>query len=204
MITRHNLSHMSNTVARRRQRSTRLVVAVALLVVAALIVGVAVLTMSPFVMGAAPIVVLALGAAATRITHSELMQTRRDAARDRAQQAQAYVALDARRTAEQTQLTETLTSRIAEGNKTMHELEASLSQAQRRLADEHRKMNAEARRADVAEQKLVDEGRRAEESDLRAAEAIVIVAELEQEIVDLKAEIAAWESTVSAQVRKRA
>jgi len=195
---------MSNTVARRRQRSTRLVVAVALLVVAALVVGVAVVTMSAFVMGAAPILVLALGAAATRITHSELLQTRRDAARDRAQQAQSYLALDARRTAQQAQLTETLTSRIAEGNQTIHELEASLSLAQRRLADEHRKMNAEARRADVAEQRLVEEGRRAEDADLRAAEAIVVVAELEQEIVDLKAEIAAWQTTTSQPVRKHA
>ena len=196
---------MSNTpVARRRQRSTRLVVAVALLVIAAVVVGVALVTMSPFAMGAAPLVVLALGAAATRITHSELMQTRRDAGRDRAQQAQAYVALDARRTAEQTALTETLTGRIAEGNKTIHELEASLSQAQRRLADEHRKMNAEARRAEVAEQRLVDEGRRAEEADARAAEAIVAVAELEQEIVDLRVEIAAWEAAASQPLRKHA
>ena len=195
---------MSNTVARRRQRSTRLVVAVALLVTATAVVGVAVITMSPFVMGAAPVLVLALGAAATRITHSELMQTRRDAARDRAQQAKAYLALDARRTAEQTMLTETLTGRIAEGNQTVHELEASLSQAQRRLAEEHRKMNAEARRADVAEQQLVEEGRRAEEADLRAAEAIVVVAELEQEIADLKAEIAAWSSTAVQPVRRRA
>jgi len=196
---------MSTTsVARRRQRSTRLVVAVALLVVAAVLVGIALVTMSPFVMGAAPLVVLALGAAATRITHSELMQTRRDAARDRAQQARAYVALDARRTAEQTALTETLTGRIAAGNQTIHELEGSLADAQRRLAEEHRKMNGEARRADVAEQRLVEEGRRAEEADLRAAEAIVTVAELEQEIADLKAEIVAWEAAAHQPLRKHA
>jgi len=196
---------MSTTpVARRRQRSTRLVAAVALLVVAAGVVGIALATMSPFAMGASPLVVLALGAAATRITHSELMQTRRDAARDRAQQAQAYVALDARRTAEQTTLTETLTGRIAAGNQTIHELEGSLADAQRRLAEEHRRMNAEARRADVAEQRLVEEGRRSEEADLRAAEAIVAVAELEQEIADLKAEIVAWEHAASQPARRHA
>jgi chromosome segregation ATPase len=196
---------MSTTpVARRRQRSTRLVAAVALLVVAAGVVGIALATMSPFAMGASPLVVLALGAAATRITHSELMQTRRDAARDRAQQAQAYVALDALRTAEQTTLTETLTGRIAAGNQTIHELEGSLADAQRRLAEEHRRMNAEARRADVAEQRLVEEGRRSEEADLRAAEAIVAVAELEQEIADLKAEIVAWEHAASQPARRHA
>jgi len=179
-------------------------VAVALLALAAVIVVVAVATLSPFVMGAAPIVVLSLGAAATRITHSELMQTRRDAARDRARQAKEYVALDARRTSEQAALTETLTSRIAVGQKTIHELEGELSNAQRRLADEHRKMNAEARRADAAELRLVDEGRRAEEADLRAAEAVVAVAELEQEINDLKAEIAAWELATHQPFRKHA
>src|SRR4030095_3117150 len=87
MITRLNLSHMSITVARRRQRSTRLVVAVALLVVAALAVGIAVVSMSPLVLAGVSVLVLALGAGATRITHSELMQTRREAARDRAEQA---------------------------------------------------------------------------------------------------------------------
>ena len=43
---------------------------------------------------------VALGAAATRITHSELMQARRDASRDRAEQAQAYRELTDERTTE--------------------------------------------------------------------------------------------------------
>ena len=179
-------------------------VAVALLALAAVIVAVAVVSLSPMLMGGAPIVVLTLGAAATRITHSELMQTRRDAARDRARQAQEYVALDARRTAEQASLTETLTARIAERQLTIHDLEAELSNAQRRLAVAHRKMNAVARRAEAAEVRLVDEGRRAEEADLRAAEAIVAVAELEQEIADLKAELAAWEQATHQPLRKHA
>ena len=41
-----------------------------------------------------------LGAAATRITHSELMDARREAARDRAEQAQSYRRLTVTRTAE--------------------------------------------------------------------------------------------------------
>src|SRR6478672_8641505 len=80
--------------ARRRQRSVRLTLAVALLVLAALL-GVV------------------LGAAATRITHSELMETRREAARDRAEQAQAYRDLTVARTAEHAAYAETMESRIA-------------------------------------------------------------------------------------------
>lgn len=195
---------MSNRVARRRQRSTRLVVAVALLVIATVAVAGAIATMAPLFLVAAASVALVLGAAATRITHSELMQTRRDAAQDRARQAQEYVALDARRTAEQAELTETLTGRIATRQQLIHELEAELGNTQRLLARERVKHNTEARRADVAELRVIEEGRRAEEADTRAAEAIVAVAELEQEIADLKAELAAWETAAAAPVLKHA
>ena len=75
---------------RRRQRSVRLVVAGMLLVVAAALVVVATLSgSSPFLATAAVLGVL-LGAGATRITHLELLQSRRDAARDRARLAQEY------------------------------------------------------------------------------------------------------------------
>jgi uncharacterized small protein (DUF1192 family) len=57
-------------------------------------------------------------------------------------------------------------------------------------------MSAEARRADVAERHLVD-------SEERAAEAIVCVAELEAEIDVLRAELDTWR-TAAEPARKRA
>src|SRR4051812_8741755 len=91
---------MSSPKARRRQRSTRLTVAVALILVAAVAVLGALLAGSWVFLATAALLGVALGAAAVRITHSELMESRRDANRDRAKQAQAYAELTTARTAE--------------------------------------------------------------------------------------------------------
>ena len=80
---------MASPQARRRQRSTRLTVAVALIVVSALAVAGAVLSGSWIFVTTAAVLGVVLGASATRITHSELLQARRDAARDRATQARS-------------------------------------------------------------------------------------------------------------------
>jgi DNA repair exonuclease SbcCD ATPase subunit len=195
---------MSPTNARRRQRSVRLVAAVAFLVVSALVVAGALLSGSFLLVALAAVLSVALGTAAARITHSELMLARREAARDRAEQAQAYRALDARRTTEHQTQADTLIARIAERQLTIHELEGELSGAHRRLAEEHRKVNREARRADLAESNVLLEAKRVEEANQSAAEAVVAVAELEQELVDLKAELVAWEAASSAPLRRHA
>lgn len=181
--------------ARRRQRSTRLTVAVALIAISALVVIGAVLSGSWLLVTVAAGLGVVLGAAATRITHSELLATRRDAARDRAEQAQAYRDLTVARTDEHAAFAATMQSRIVAHETSIEELEVALSSAQKRAAEATRKMNNEARRADVAEQ----EGRsltvRAGGAEERAAEAIVRVAELEQELDVLRAELAAWQAT---------
>ncbi|MBB6627443.1 hypothetical protein H5V45_08925 [Nocardioides sp. KIGAM211] len=181
--------------ARRRQRSTRLTVAAGLIAISALVVLGAVLSGSWLFVTLAAGLGVVLGAAATRITHSELMDARREAARDRAEQAQAYRDLTVTRTAEQAAHTATMQARIAAHEHTIGELEIALTSAQKRAAEATRKRGAEARRADVAEQ----EGRgltvRLDESEERAAEAIVRVAELEQELDVLRAELAAWQTT---------
>ena len=70
---------MSSPKARRRQRSTRLTLAVALVIIASVAVLGAVLAGSWGLLAIAAVLGVVLGAAATRITHSELMQARRDA-----------------------------------------------------------------------------------------------------------------------------
>jgi uncharacterized membrane-anchored protein YhcB (DUF1043 family) len=186
---------MASPQARRRQRSTRLTVAVVLIVFSALVVIGAVLSGSWLLVTLAAVLGVVLGAAATRITHSELMATRREAARDRAQQAQAYRDLTVARTAEHAEFTATMQSRIESHEQSITELEEALTSAQRRAAEATRKMNAEARRAEVAENEGRSLAESRDEAEQRAAEAIIRVAELEQELDVLRAELHAWQST---------
>ena len=185
---------MSSPQARRRQRSTRLTVAAGLIIVAALAVLGAVLSGSWLLVTVAAVLGVVLGATATRITHTELLQTRRDAAKDRAAQAQAYRDLTVARTSEHAEFTAAMQARMDQQDTALSELEVALTSAQKRAADATRKLNAEARRAEVAEQ----EGRtltvQLGEAQERAAEAIVRVAELEAEIDTLRAEIAVWQT----------
>ena len=132
-------------------------------------------------------------AAATRITHTELLQSRRDAARDRAEQAQAYRELTDRRTAEHAEFSAAMTARVDRQEVALSELEVALSAAQKRAAEATLKFNAEARRAEHAENEGRATTRRLEEAEERAAEAALRVSELEQEIDVLRAEVTAWE-----------
>ncbi|MGZ5405351.1 MAG: hypothetical protein ACXWDL_11935, partial [Nocardioides sp.] len=103
---------MSSPTARRRQRSTRLTVATALLTIAAVLVTAAFLGDAAWFQLVAAVSSVVLGAAATRITYSELLQGRWDAARDRAAQAQAYRQLTVERTDEHTRFVTAIQSRV--------------------------------------------------------------------------------------------
>lgn len=196
----------TRVTARKRQRSTRLTVAVSFLVLAAALVTGAVVSGSWPLVVVAAFLAVALGAAATRITHTELAQARRDAARDRAEQAQAYRRITEERSAEHASYAASMEQRIAEREAALGELQEALGDAQRRAADATRKMNAEARRADVAEREGARAVSRLDEAEQTAAEAVVLVAELEQQVDVLKAELAAvtaaWRA--SEATRKRA
>jgi chromosome segregation ATPase len=185
---------MSSPQARRRQRSTRLTVAVVLIAFAALAVAGAVLSRSWSLTTIAGVLGVVLGTAATRITHSELMQARRDAARDRAEQAAAYHALTTTRSAEHARFTATMQARLDGQSSALGELEVALGSAQKRAADATRRFNAEARRAELAEREGSDVATRLEEAQRRASEAALRVTELEAQIDALQAELTAWEA----------
>jgi hypothetical protein len=185
---------MSSPQARRRQRSTRLTVAVVLIAFAALAVAGAALSRSWSLTAIAAVLGVVLGAAATRITHSELMQARRDAARDRAEQAAAYHELTAARSAEHVNFAATMQSRLDVQSTALAELEVALGSAQKRAADATRRLNAEARRAELAEREGIDVATRLEEAERRASEAALRVSELEVKIDALQAELSAWEA----------
>ena len=177
---------MAHTRARRRQRSTRLVVAVVLLAVAAVLVAWSLAVDASWARALAAVGALLLGAAATRITHSELLATRREWARDRAAQAQAYLELDTRRTTEHREFVAHVTAEAERRERTLAELETAVLQAQARAGEATRKFSAEARRAELAEDENVRLGRQVEDAEQRAAGAIVHLAELEQEVEVLR------------------
>ena len=148
--------------------------------------------------GAAALAVL-LGAAATRITHSELADSRRAAATDRAQLAQSYSQLTDVRATEHAAYVATIESRIAEREQMLDQLEMALSAAQRRAASAIRTKNAETSRAAGLQAQLV-------QAEDRSTDAMVKVHELEQELDTLRAELdsvtAAWHAAES--VRRHA
>jgi len=163
--------------------------AVGLIVLAALVVAGAALSGSWLLVTIAAGLGVALGAAATRITHTELVESRVEAARDRATQAKAYNELTDVRTSEHAAYVADVQTKIAEREQALDELELALSLSQRRAATSTRKRNAEGRRAAGLQVRLTETEERARTAQLR-------IAELEQEVVALRAELesvtAAW------------
>ena len=135
-----------------------------------------------------------LGAAATRITYSELLQSRQDAAGDRASLAQAYRQLTEERSEEHAGFVTAMQSRVDRQEHALSELETALSAAQKRAAEATLKLNAEARRAELAEQQGRVTTTRLDAAEERAAESLLRIAELEQKIDVLRAEMTAWQA----------
>jgi hypothetical protein len=158
-----------------------LVAAAALVITAAAAVLGAVLSASVTLLSVAAVLAVVLGASAVRITHSELMVSRRDAAADRARQAQGYRELADRRFAEHREFVTATQTRIEHGDQAVAELESAVVASQSRAAETVRRLGAETRRADLAEAEGSRLAVALEESEDRAAEAIVRVAELEDE-----------------------
>jgi chromosome segregation ATPase len=173
----------------------RVTVAVGLLLLAALEVTGAALSGSWLIVTCAAGLGVLLGAAATRITHSELTDSRRTAAADRASQAKAYAALSEQRITEHSTYVTDMQARITEREQTLEALEGALCSAQRRAAESTRKRNAEGRRAAGLQVSLaMAEGRH--------QDALIRISQLEQEVVVLRAELdsmtTAWHAADNA------
>lgn len=193
---------------RRRQRSTRLTLAAVLVGVAAVVVVGAIVSGTPLLVSIAAVLAVVLGAAASRITHSELLDARRDAARDRAAQAQAYRAITVERTAENAAFVEEMRARQERHEGIIVELEDALAAAQQHAGDAARRLATETRRHQAAEQDSRDAAIRLEQSragaEARANDAEMKVVELEQQLDVMRAELAtitaAWQA---AEAHKR-
>jgi chromosome segregation ATPase len=173
----------------------RITVAVGLLVLAALEVTGAALSGSWLVVTCAAGLGVFLGAAATRITNSELADSRREAATDRATQAKAYAELSEQRILEHSSYVTDMHARISEREQALEELEAALCSAQKRAAESTRKRNAEGRRAAGLQVSLAL-------AEDRFAEALIRISQLEQEVVVLRSELdsmtTAWHAADNA------
>jgi chromosome segregation ATPase len=184
--------------SRRRQRSTRVVVAVLLLLVAALAVAGAAVSGTWFAVTVAGALAVLLGAAATKITHSELMASRVDAARDRAEQAQAFRELDTRRAAEGVEFAADMQGRIAKRDALVSRLERRLADTAEELAEARRSLTDVEEQLAYAERENATLGDRLGDAEERATQAVVRVAELEAEVDMLTAQWEAAEAALAA------
>lgn len=137
---------------RRVQRSVRLTVATGLLAAACLVVVPSVITGT----GTAVAAVLGLvaGILACRIVYSEVVQTRAQAARDRAEQARAFEATITRNLEEHADFTALVSRRVEERDRTITELHGTIRLAERRADDAELRVLRESRRANDAQRRL--------------------------------------------------
>lgn len=163
--------------ARRRQRSVRVTVAVTLMAAATVIVLLALPTRSAAWMSAASVLALVLGWAALRMMWTEVLQSRRENAADRAATASAYQDLFSRRAAEHAEFTSAMTEQLAQSRTTMRELEGAVVQQQRRAV--------------TAESRLADSNRRLDEA---RAQVNQLEGELTERQAELADALASWES----------
>jgi hypothetical protein len=155
---------------RRRQRSVRVTVAVTLLSVATAAVVLALPTQSPAWLSVSSVFALVCGFAASRIIYNELLQSRREAATDRASQAQAYRSMFSERAAEHAEFTTAMTDRLVSRDRSIKELEGTIVLAEKRAMEAETRVKREARRANDAMELVASlqeqlEIRKAEEAD---------------------------------------
>ncbi|HET7534215.1 MAG TPA: hypothetical protein VFJ83_13775 [Nocardioidaceae bacterium] len=186
------------TPARRRQRSVRVTVAVALLALATLVVVLALPTQSPVWLSFSSVFALLCGATSSRIVYTELLQSRQEAAADRAAQAQAYRAMFHERAAEHAEFTSAMTDRLAARDKSIQELESTIVLAEARAIEAETRVKRESRRANDAQELVAQlqeqlEIRKAEQADELATWEGWDGADVET-VVDLLA----WEEKVQA------
>jgi len=134
---------VSRTPMRRRQRSVRVTVSVAMLSVATVVVLASLPAQSPLWLSLASVTAIALSWGALRIMWTEVLQSRRENAADRAAAAAAYRNLFSVRAAEHAEFTTAMTERLAEAHISRRELEGLVTQ------HETRAIRAEAKLAEA-------------------------------------------------------
>ena len=181
----------------------RVTVAVALLTLATLAVVLALPTQSPGWLSASSVFALLSGFVAARIIYSELVQSRREAATDRAVQAQAYRTMFSERADEHAEFTTAMTERLAARERSIRELEGTIVEAEQRAMEAEARVKRESRRANEAQERVLElqetlEIRKAEEADeLASWDGWRESMELERD-PDAMVDLLAWDEKVAA------
>ena len=162
-----------------------------MIVVSAAAVVATALTGSWLLVTVAGLVGVLLGATATKITHSELLDSREEAARDRAQQARAYADLTEDRTAENVEFAADMTGKVAKRDATISRLEKRLGDAAAELADARRELGEARDEAAEAQRETERLTGRLADAEERAHHAVVRMAELEAELDVVTSELQA-------------
>ncbi len=133
----------SRSPLRRRQRSVRVTVAVVLLSAASVAVLSSLPTRSTLWLSLAGVLALALSWGALRTMWTEVLESRRENAADRAAAAAAYRNLFAVRAAEHAEFTTAMTERLAQAHLAARELEGLIVQHETRAQRAESKLEAE-------------------------------------------------------------
>ena len=144
----------SRSSLRRRQRSVRVTVSVSLLATATLAVLASLPAQSPLWLSLASVAALALSWGALRIMWTEVLQSRRENAADRAAAAAAYRTLFGVRAAEHAEFTTAMTERLAEAHLSQRELEGLVTQHETRAQRAESRLDAEQLRVRALEASL--------------------------------------------------
>ena len=162
--------------SRRRQRRIRVTVAVGILAVVTAVTVSALLLQSVVGLSAAIVVTLVGGIVATRIVYNELLENRRENAVERARIADANRTTSVANSRDNAAFAEAMNRKVRGRDKSINELEGTI-----RLAE---------KRATIAEHRARNEASNAKEANLA-------LAELQQRVLDAKAELidelAEWE-----------
>jgi len=134
----------------------RIIVAVALLLLSTVVVLAALLSGTEWAISTAAVVTALAGWASVRILVNEIAQTRREAARDRAEQAQAYRRIFTQRVAEHDTFAATMTERIAARESEIRDLRGTVRVADTNAAQAQARVRVESKRT-VALQARLDE-----------------------------------------------
>jgi hypothetical protein len=178
----------SRASVRRRQRSARVTVAVSLLAVATAAVLASFLTGSAVWIGIASAFALVLAGVSVRTMWTEVLQSRRENAADRAAAAAAYRNLFAARAAEHADFTNMMTERLAQAHLAARELEGLVVQ------HETRAQRAESRLASETEAHGETRQR------VQRLEQALIALQSDDSVVDL----VAWDEQTQTSAKKKA
>lgn len=146
----------SPTPSRRRQRSVRVTVAVALLALGTLGVAVALSLATVPALSVASVGAVLTGWLAARIVYTELVQSRRERARERAAQARSYRALFVERSTEHAAFASAMTDRLVARDREIRELEGTLRLSEGRADDAEMRVRREARRVVETQRRVAE------------------------------------------------